>query len=60
MRARVGRFWPARRRAILPMRRRKGTGTGRPAVLEGVNMAVVMPVDLAANPANAECGLTEP
>jgi hypothetical protein len=30
------------------------------AVLEGVNMAVVMPVDLAANPANAECGLTEP
>jgi hypothetical protein len=29
------------------------------AVLEGVNMAVVMPVDLAANAANAECGLTE-
>jgi len=29
------------------------------AVLEGVNMAVVMPVDLAASAANAECGLTE-
>ncbi len=35
-------------------------GQGREsAVLEGVNMAVVMPVDLASSAANAECGLTE-
>ena len=29
------------------------------AVLAGVDLAVVMPVDLSVNAANAECGLTE-
>jgi hypothetical protein len=44
---------------VLPGARAQSPGR-ETAVLEGVNMAVVMPVDLAANPANAECGLTEP
>jgi hypothetical protein len=36
------------------------TAQGREqAVLAGVNLAVVMPVDLAVNAANAECKLTE-
>jgi hypothetical protein len=28
-------------------------------VMEGINLAVIMPVDLSASPGNAECGLTE-
>jgi hypothetical protein len=42
-----------------PLDARAQTQGRETAVLEGVNMAVVMPVDLAANAANAECGLTE-
>src|SRR4051794_26005282 len=44
---------------LLPSPRAGAQGREQ-AVLAGVNLAVVMPVDLSVNAANTECGLTEP